>query len=83
VKHLSLLCIRRVTDAINENIFRQWVQFPMTSEARHFAKEKLRNVRQPFEGAIRAIDCTHFAPREHEEGYVNHNGSFNKRTNSK
>jgi len=70
-------CIHRVTDAINENIFRQWVQFPMTPEARHFAREKFRNARQPFEGAIGAIDCTHvaiLAPREHEEAYVNHNG---------
>jgi len=49
----------------------------MTPEARHFAREQFRNARQPFEGAIGAIDCTHvaiLAPREHEEAYVNHNG---------
>ncbi|CAL1672157.1 unnamed protein product [Lasius platythorax] len=62
-------CIHRVTDAINENIFRQWVQFPMTPEARQLAREQFQNARQPFEGAIGAIDCTHMAilaPREHE-----------------
>jgi len=70
-------CIHRVTDAINENIFRQWVQFPMTPEARHFAREQFRNAHHSFEGAIKAIDCTHIAIlafREHEEAYVNHNG---------
>ncbi|XP_024873458.1 putative nuclease HARBI1 [Temnothorax curvispinosus] len=70
-------CIHRVTDAINENIFRQWVQFSMTPEARWFAREQFQNAPQPFEGAIGAIDCTHvaiLAPREHEEAYVNHNG---------
>ncbi|XP_050457536.1 putative nuclease HARBI1 [Cataglyphis hispanica] len=70
-------CVHQVTDAINENIFRQWVQFPMTLEARQIAKEQFQNARQPFEGAIEEIDCTHmaiFAPREHEEAYINHNG---------
>lgn len=62
-------CIHRVTDAINENIFRQWVQFPMTPEARQLAREQFQNARQPFEGTKGAIDCTHMAilaPREHE-----------------
>lgn len=70
-------CVHRVTDAINENIFRQWVQFLMTLEARRIAREQFQNARQPFEGAIGAIDCTHvaiLAPREHEEAYINHNG---------
>lgn len=70
-------CLHRVTDAINENIFRQWVQFPMTLQARQFAREQFRNAPQPFEGVIGAIDCTHvaiIAPREHEEAYINHNG---------
>lgn len=70
-------CLHRVTDAINENIFRQWVQFPMTLQARQFAKEQFRNAPQSFEGVIGAIDCTHvavIAPREHEEAYINHNG---------
>lgn len=69
--------LHRVTNAINELIFRQWVQFPMTPAARHVAREQFQITRQPFEGAIGAIDCTHIAivgPREHEEAYVNHHG---------
>ena len=70
-------CLHQVTDAINELIFRQWVQFPVTPQARHVAREKFLNACQPFEGAIGAIDCTHvaiLAPKVHEEAYVNHDG---------
>ncbi|XP_012215802.2 putative nuclease HARBI1 [Linepithema humile] len=70
-------CIHKVTDAINELIFRQWVQFPMTPGARQLARMKFQNARQPFKGAIGAIDCTHIAilaPKEHEEAYINHHG---------
>lgn len=70
-------CLHKVTDAINDLIFRQWVQFPITPEARQLARMQFQNARQPFEGAIGAIDCTHvaiLAPREHEEAYVNHHG---------
>lgn len=68
-------CIHKVTDAINELIFRQWVQFPMTPGARQLARMKFQNARQPFKGAIGAIDCTYIAilaPKEHEEAYINH-----------
>lgn len=70
-------CIHKVADAINELIFRQWVQFPMTSGARQLARIQFQNARQPFEGAIGAIDCTHIAIlalKEHEEAYINHHG---------
>lgn len=70
-------CIRNVTDTINELLLRPWVQFPMTPEARQIARARFSTARQPFEGAIGAIDCTHvaiIAPMEHEEGYVNHHG---------
>ena len=70
-------CIHRVTDVINDLIFRQWVQFPMTPEARQLAREAFANARQPFAGAIGAIDCTHvaiLAPEDHEEAYINHKG---------
>lgn len=36
---------------------------------------EFRNARQPFEGAIGAIDCIHIAilaPKVHEEAYINH-----------
>lgn len=67
-------CVHRVTDAINDNLFRQWVQFPMTPKAKQLAREQFRNAPQPFEGAIGAIDCTHvaiIAPRKHQEAYIN------------
>lgn len=70
-------CIHKVTDAINELIFRQWIQFLMTSGARQLAKMQFQNACQPFEGAIRAIDCTHIAIpalKQHEEAYINHHG---------
>lgn len=70
-------CIYRARDAINDLIFRQWVQFPMTPQARQLARIQFQNASQPFEGAIGAIDCTHvaiLASREHEEAYVNHHG---------
>lgn len=54
-------CIHRVTDAINKNIFWQWLQFLMTPQARQFAREQFQNAPQPFEGAIGAIDCSHVA----------------------
>ncbi|XP_015593759.1 putative nuclease HARBI1 [Cephus cinctus] len=54
-------CIHRVTDAINEHIFRQWIQFPMTMEARQQARQQFQTASQPFDGAIGAIDCTHVA----------------------
>jgi len=66
-----------VTDAINDLIFRQWVQFPITPESRHLARMQFQNAHQLFEGAIRAIDCTHIAiiaPKNHEEAYINHHG---------
>ncbi|XP_044731994.1 putative nuclease HARBI1 [Chrysoperla carnea] len=69
--------IHRVTDVINDAIFRQWMQFPMTDVARQLAREKFRRAAQPFDGAIGVIDCSHIAilaPREHEEAYVNHHG---------
>ncbi|XP_036147071.1 putative nuclease HARBI1 [Monomorium pharaonis] len=70
-------CVHRVTNAINDHLFRQWVQFPMTPEAKQLAREQFQNAPQPFEEAIGAIDCTHvaiIAPREHEEAYINHHG---------
>lgn len=70
-------CVHKVTDAINNLIFRQWIQFPITAEARYQAKLKFQNARHSFEGAIGAIDCSHvaiIAPRIHEEAYVNHHG---------
>ncbi|XP_024941996.1 putative nuclease HARBI1 isoform X2 [Cephus cinctus] len=70
-------CIHRVTDAINEHIFRQWIQFPMTMEARQQARQQFQTASQPFDGAIGAIDCTHLAilaPKQHEEAYINHHG---------
>ena len=51
--------IRRVTDAINNLNLLRWVQFPMTDAERQKAWEKFRNARQPFIGAIGAIDCTY------------------------
>ncbi|XP_028050284.1 putative nuclease HARBI1 [Monomorium pharaonis] len=70
-------CIRRVTDAMNDILLRRWVKFPMTDVDRHRAREKFRFARQPFVGAIGAIDCTYInikAPEIHEEAYVNHWG---------
>lgn len=66
-----------MTDAINDLIFKQWVQFPITPASRHLARIQFQNARQPFEGAIGAIDCTHIAilaPKEHEEAYINQRG---------
>ncbi|XP_068991139.1 putative nuclease HARBI1 [Neodiprion pinetum] len=70
-------CIRDVTNAINERLLKQWVQFPMTPEDRQRAASQFVTARQPFQGAIGAIDCTHvalFGPREHQVAYVNHHG---------
>ncbi|XP_032690770.1 putative nuclease HARBI1 [Odontomachus brunneus] len=72
-------CIHKVTDAINDLIFRQWEQFPISPGARQLARMQFQNARQPFEGALGAIDCTHIAifapnPDKHEEAYVNHHG---------
>ncbi|EZA52952.1 Putative nuclease HARBI1, partial [Ooceraea biroi] len=70
-------CIHTVTDAINDVIFRRWVQFPTTLQARQLARLKFQNAHQPFKVAIGAIDCTHIAilaPKEHEEAYINHHG---------
>jgi len=70
-------CIRDVTNAINNTLLRQWVQYPMTPAERRIAKEKFTNAPQPFHGVMGAIDCTHvsiLAPKEHEEAYVNHHG---------
>ncbi|XP_046612245.1 putative nuclease HARBI1 [Neodiprion virginianus] len=70
-------CIHDVTNAINERLLRPWVQFPMTPEDRQRAASQFATARQPFQGAIGAIDCTHVAllgPREQEEAYVNHHG---------
>ncbi|KAK0171480.1 hypothetical protein PV327_011236 [Microctonus hyperodae] len=70
-------CLHRVTDAINELIFRQWIKFPLTPGDRQIARVEFQNARQPFEGAIGAIDCSHLAilaPKEHEEAYINHHG---------
>ncbi|XP_071580476.1 putative nuclease HARBI1 [Temnothorax nylanderi] len=69
--------VHKVTDAINDLIFRQWIQFPITPGARQLARMQFQNAHQPFEGAIGAIDCTHvaiLAPKEHEEAYINHHG---------
>jgi len=54
-------CIHKVTNAINDLIFRQWVQFPITPESRHLARMQFQNAHQPFEWIIGAIDCTHVA----------------------
>ncbi|XP_011860176.1 PREDICTED: putative nuclease HARBI1 [Vollenhovia emeryi] len=40
---------------------------------------QFQNARQPFEGAIGAIDCTQqflaiLGPKDHEEAYINHHG---------
>ncbi|KAL6420873.1 hypothetical protein ACFW04_014389 [Cataglyphis niger] len=62
---------------ITELSVEKQAQFSMTLEARRIAVEQFQNARQPFEGAIGAIDCTHvaiLAPREHKEAYINHNG---------
>ncbi|XP_046468084.1 putative nuclease HARBI1 [Neodiprion pinetum] len=70
-------CIRDVTNAINERLLKPWVQFPMTPEDRQRAASQFVTARQPFQGAIGAIDCTHvalFGPREHQVAYVNHHG---------
>lgn len=70
-------CIRKVTDAINNILLRQWVRFPMTDIEHHSAREKFRVAPQPFVGAIGAIDCTYInikRPIEHEEAYINHWG---------
>ncbi|XP_030762947.1 putative nuclease HARBI1 [Sitophilus oryzae] len=58
-------------------VSRCWVQFPITPEQRHAARQSFLRAPQPFEGAIGAIDCTYvhlLAPRQHEEAYVNHWG---------
>jgi hypothetical protein len=70
-------CLKSVTEAINEHLFRPWVTFPATAEERETARQQFARAPQPFAGAIGAIDCTHvaiLAPGEHEEAYVNHHG---------
>lgn len=65
--------IHAVTLAINENLLRIYVKFPMTQEERCAVKEKFRNAPQPFPDTIGAIDCTHIkilAPKVQEEAYV-------------
>ncbi|XP_018377380.1 PREDICTED: uncharacterized protein LOC108770327 [Trachymyrmex cornetzi] len=49
--------VRKVTDAINNTLLRQWVRFPLTDIERHIAREKFRVAPQPFMGTIGAIDC--------------------------
>ncbi|CAI6370113.1 unnamed protein product [Macrosiphum euphorbiae] len=71
-------CLHAVTDAINNNLLRQWVRFPMTNLERNNAREEFCNAPQPFEGAIGAIDCTYInilASKDHEEAFVNHHGN--------
>lgn len=71
-------CIHRVTDAINNTMFRAKIKFPMTQEERQTAKVIFASASSPFvAGTIGAIDCTHIAilaPKSHEEAYVNHHG---------
>ncbi|XP_039307749.1 putative nuclease HARBI1 [Solenopsis invicta] len=67
-------CVRRVTNAINDILLRQWLRFPMTDDERQRAREKFKNAPQPFEGAIWTIDCTYINIKGravHEEAYVN------------
>lgn len=70
-------CVTDVTNAINERFLYPWVQFPITPDQRHAARQTFLRAPQPFEGAIGAIDCTYvhiLAPKQHEEAYVNHWG---------
>ncbi|XP_071580309.1 putative nuclease HARBI1 [Temnothorax nylanderi] len=72
-------CVRKVAWLINRYLLRQWIKFPMTQQERTAARNKFANARQPFPGAIGAIDCTYInllAPRLHEEAYVNHHGNY-------
>ncbi|XP_036336283.1 putative nuclease HARBI1 [Rhagoletis pomonella] len=69
--------IHRVTDAINETMFMENVRYPMTVVERQVARSIFSAAREPFDGAIGAIDCTHIAvigPKDHEEAYINHHG---------
>ncbi|XP_048515347.1 putative nuclease HARBI1 [Athalia rosae] len=69
--------IRSITNAIIELLLRPWVRFTISEMERRIARQEFQTLDQPFEGAIGAIDCSHIAiiaPREHEEGYVNHHG---------
>lgn len=51
-------CLHAITDAINNNLLKIWVTFPMTHTERNGAREEFQNAPQPFEGALGAIDCT-------------------------
>ncbi|XP_017469052.1 PREDICTED: putative nuclease HARBI1 [Rhagoletis zephyria] len=69
--------IHRVTDAINETMFMENVRYPMTVVERQVARSIFSAAREPLDGAIGAIDCTHIAvigPKDHEEAYINHHG---------
>lgn len=71
-------CIRAVTNAINQQLLRRWIKFPMSQLERAAARNKFQNARQLFPGAIGAIDCTFInilGPTEHEEAYVNYHGN--------
>ncbi|XP_036319940.1 putative nuclease HARBI1 [Rhagoletis pomonella] len=65
--------IHRVTDAINETMFMENVRYPMAVVERQVARSIFSAAREPFDGAIGAIDCTH-RPKDHEEAYINHHG---------
>ncbi|XP_036341053.1 putative nuclease HARBI1 [Rhagoletis pomonella] len=71
--------IHRVTDALNETMFMENVRYPMTVVERQVARSNFSAAREPLDGAIGAIDCTHIAvigPNDHEEAYVNHHGYY-------
>lgn len=68
-------CLRDVLDAINDELLREKVYFPITPEERYWALNKFQTAKRPMPGAIASADGTPIymkSPQNDEFAFVGH-----------